>query len=579
MPKTQFSDQLHAMKYRGQREDFEESVNRFAFGLADNGPHYHAIRDICLPQRFCPGGRIQGAIGATRQTTAFNCYVSGTIADSIGDEGSNDAIMDRLKEAALTSRLGGGIGYDFSTLRPRGSRVRRIESNATGPVSFMEYFNAMGLGISSSGHRRGAQMGILRVDHPDIEEFVRAKQAPGALEGFNISVAVTDEFMEAVYADKLFALRFGGEVDHEIRANDLWHKIMRATWDWAEPGVFYVDTVNRMNNLRYCEEIAATNPCGEQPLPPYGACLLGSFNLPAYLKNDVNFPRAHEGGLQQVTYYFDFDQLRIDVAPIVRAMDNVNDKSLYPLSKQRSEALSKRRMGLGVMGLANAGEALGHAYGSPGFLEFEAKVLEVIRDEAYRASAQLAAEKGPFPLYDERYLDGAFVQRLPDDVKVLIKKHGIRNSHLTSIAPTGTISLCADNVSGGIEPVFSYTTQRTINTPDGPQVVEIGDYGAEQLGVRGKLTADVTPQEHVDVLVMAQKYVDSAVSKTCNTTGQTPWDDFLGIYAQVHRGGGKGCTTFNRDGKRTALLTEAKKDVAEGQSCEIDLATGRRDCA
>jgi ribonucleoside-diphosphate reductase alpha chain len=571
MPRTEFSDQLHAMKYRGLNENFEESVNRFAFGLADDGPHYHAIRDICLPQRFCPGGRIQGAIGATRQTTAHNCYVSGTIADSIGDEDSKDGIMDRLKEAALTSRLGGGIGYDFSTLRPRGARVRRIESNATGPVSFMEYFNAMGLGISSSGHRRGAQMAILRVSHPDIEEFVYCKQKPGALEGFNISVAVTDKFMEAVYADGLFMLEFGGVNDHEVRALDLWNKIMRAAWDWAEPGVVFIDAMNSWNNLYYCEKIAATNPCSEQPLPPFGACLLGSFNLPQYLT-----PTAERAPQRQ--YYFDFLQLRADIAPIVRAMDNVNDKSLYPLAAQRNEALSKRRMGLGVMGLANAGEVLGHPYGSPGFLAFEAEVLQVIRDETYRASALLAAQKGSFPLYDaEKYVAGRFIQTLPDDVRSLIKKHGIRNSHLTSIAPTGTISLCADNVSGGIEPVFDYVTRRIVNTPDGARTVEIDDFARGQLGILGKLSAEVTPQEHVDVLVTAQKYVDSAVSKTCNTTGETPWDEFLGIYSQVYKGGGKGCTVFNRDGKRTALLTTVKPD--EGASCEIDPATGRRDCA
>lgn len=574
MPKTQAADQLHAMKYRGLNEDFEESINRVAFGLADNGHHYHALRDVMLPQRFCPGGRIQGSIGATRQTTGFNCYVSGTIADSIADPGG---IMDRLKEAAITSQMGGGIGYDFSTLRPRGYRVRKIESEATGPVSFMEYFNTVGLGIASSGHRRGAQMAILRCDHPDIEEFIRAKQKPGRLEGFNVSVAVTDDFMEAVYADKLFTLQFNGIPDHDVRAVDLWQKIMRATWDWAEPGVFFVDTVNRMNNLWYCESIYATNPCGEQPLPPYGACLLGSFNLAAYLKDNglrpVNEPR----------YYFAFDQLKADIPVIVRGMDNVIDRTLYPLPAQADEAKKKRRMGLGVMGLANAGEALGYHYGSEQFLAFEAKVLEIIRDECYRASVELAKQKGAFPLFDtEKHLQGAFIKTLPDDIQDGIKKHGIRNSHLTSIAPTGTISLCADNVSGGIEPVFSYVTERPVNTPSGQVLTKVGDYAYEQLNIKGKVTADVTPDEHVKVLLTAQKYMDSAVSKTCNTTGKTPWEDFVGIYSKVYAGGGKGCTTFNCDGKRTALLTASKDEKQAGevaQSCEIDPQTGRRDCA
>lgn len=579
MPRTKAADDLHAMKYRGaSNEDFEESVNRISFGLADNGHHYHALRDVMLPQRFCPGGRVQGSIGATRQTTALNCYVSGTIADSLGDEGG---IMDRLKEAALTSKLGGGIGYDFSTLRPRGYRVKKIETDATGPVSFMEYFNTVGLGIASSGHRRGAQMAILRVDHPDIEEFIRAKQKPGALEGFNISVAMTDEFMEAVYGDQLFALRFAGVPDKEVRAVDLFQKIMRATWEWAEPGVFFIDTVNKMNNLWYCEEIVATNPCGEQPLPPFGACLLGSFNLPQYLVKTPDYEDGRPRLVGEPTYYFNYDLLRNDIPAVVRGMDNVLDKTLYPLEAQAVEAREKRRMGLGVMGLANAGEAMGHPYGSKGFIEFEAKVLEVIRDECYRASAVIAGQKGPFKKYSaDQYLNGRFIATLPEDVRALIAKNGIRNSHLTSIAPTGTISMCADNVSGGIEPVLFHSVKRPIHTPAGKVEVVIEDYGSAFLGVKGKLSGDVTAQEHVDVQVTAQRYVDSAVSKTCNVTGAIPWDDFVGIYSQVHRGGGKGCTTYNRDGKRGALITASAPQTSDdGPSCEVDLETGRRDCA
>lgn len=589
-PQTAEADALHAMKYRSRGEDFEESVNREAFGLADGHAHYHQLREVLLPQRFCPGGRVQGSIGATRQTTAHNCYVSGTIEDSLVD--GDGSIMRRLVEAAQTSKLGGGIGYDFSTIRPRGSLVKRIETDATGPVSFMDYFNTVGLGIASSGHRRGAQMAVLRVDHPDVEEFVRCKQKPGALEGFNVSVAVTDAFMEAVANDKLFELTFGGQSHRDVRAVDLWQAIMRATWDWAEPGVFFVDTVNRMNNLWYCERIAATNPCGEQPLPPHGACLLGSFNLPKYLRKisthlvtareyvEVERARAGLTVVEPVRYDFDFDLLKRDVPVVARGMDNVTDRSRYPLPRQLEEAKSKRRMGLGVMGLANAGEALGHAYGSPGFLDFEAKVMEVIRDECYRASVALAKEKGPFPLFDsERYLAGKFIATLPEDVRAGIEEHGIRSSHLTSVAPTGTISMCADNVSGGIEPVFAYATKRPVNTPSGRVESVVEDYGARFLGVRGKLSADVTPEEHVAVLVTAQRYVDSAVSKTCNVTGATPWDEFVGIYSAVHAGGGKGCTTFNRDGRRVALLTDSAPATADdGPSCAVDLVTGKRDC-
>lgn len=582
-PRTQAADDLHAMKYRSPGEDFEESVNRFAFGLADDGHHYHEIRDVCLAQRFLPGGRIQGAIGATRQTTAFNCFVSGTIEDSLVE--GEGAIMRRLLEAAATSKLGGGIGYDFSTIRPHGDRVKKIETYATGPVSFMEYFNTVGLGVASSGHRRGAQMAVLRVDHPDIEVFVNAKKKKGALEGFNVSVAVTDAFMDAVANDALFPLKFGGTVYREIRAVDLWEKIMRSTWDWAEPGCLFIDTVNKMNNLWYCETIAATNPCGEQPLPPHGACLLGSFNLVQYLRpnvplsdRDAKWVAENEG---RPAYYFDFDQLRADIPTIVRAMDNVTDRTNYPLPAQKAEALAKRRMGLGVTGLANALEACGHVYGSPGFLALEAQILEVIRDETYRASTALASEKGAFPLLDKTlYLEGEFIKTLPDDIRVAIARDGIRNSHLTSIAPTGTISLCADNVSSGIEPVFSYATKRTINAPDGPILSTIGDYGAEFLGVRGKLAADVTADEHVAVLVTAQRYVDSAVSKTVNVTKKTPWDAFTGIYRKVYEGGGKGCTTFNADGSRMALLVaESPKNEGEGGTCAIDPESGRKDCA
>lgn len=572
MPKTKEADDLHSMKYRGRNEDFEESMNRIAFGLGDGPKHYHELREVLLPQRFCPGGRIQGAIGASRRTTAFNCYVSGTIADSIGTEGSDDAIMDRLKESVITSKLGGGIGYDFSTIRPRGDGVLSIESTATGPVSFMEFFDVTGRGIASAGHRRGAQMAILRVDHPDVEEFVRCKQVPGALEGFNVSVAVTDEFMQAVHSDDLFKLRFGGRVYREVRALDLWQKLMRSAWDFAEPGVFFVDAVNKMNNLHYCETIAATNPCGEQPLPPFGACLLGSFNLVQYLTK-------RSGTDSTVPYDFDLDLLRHDVPIVVRGMDNVVDRTIYPVSAQAREARDKRRMGLGIMGLANAGEALGLPYGTPTFLAFMEEVLRTIRDESYRASSMIAAEKGSFPLFDaDKYLAGRFIQKLPDDVLASIRKHGIRNSHLTSIAPTGTISLCADNVSSGIEPVFAHSVKRKVLTPTGKVDVEIGDYGVERLGIRGKTSAEVTAQEHVAVLTHAQKWVDSAVSKTCNVTGDMPWDDFVGIYAEVHRRGGKGCTTFNRDGKRTALLSAAPPTSDDGPTCEINPITGQRSC-
>lgn len=567
-PKTEAADSLHAMKYRSVGEDFREAMNRVAFGLKDSDKHYHELRQILLHQRFCPGGRIQGAIGASKEVTGYNCFVSGTISDSfVSGHGS---IMDRAKEAAATMRMGGGIGYDFSTLRPRGDLITKLQSQSSGPVSFMHIFDAVCLATSSSGHRRGAQMGILRVDHPDVEEFVRAKQNTNSLLGFNISLAITDEFMERVIDGGDFDLRFGGRKYRTINAAELFEKIMRSTWDYAEPGVIFIDTINKQNNLWYCEQIAATNPCSEQPLPPFGACLLGSFNLVKYVKEDLP-------GI----FSIDTDLLRNDIPIVVRGLDNVIDRTRYPLAEQRSEALSKRRMGIGVMGLANALEACGASYGGRDFLLEQDRILALIENGCYEASAELAREKGAFPLFDaERYLMGRHIQDMPDDIHDLIRKYGIRNSHLTSIAPTGTISMCADNVSGGIEPVFAYSITRQINTPSGPKMAEVEDYAKAFWGVSGKLAKDVTVEEHIAVLTAAQRHVDSAVSKTVNMTSTMPWESFKALYRQAWENGCKGCSTFNSDGKRLALLVASDTDVSEEPvACyATDPTTGQREC-
>jgi len=569
-PQTQAAELIDSMKYRERGEDFREAINRVAFGLKDSDEHYKSLREVLLGMRFIPAGRIKNAIGAIRKTTPYNCYVSGTIEDSFTDE--NGCIMARAHEAAATMRMGGGIGYDFSTLRHRGAEIGGIGSHSSGPVSFMHIFDAVCLATSSSGHRRGAQMGVMRVDHPDIEEFIRAKQNTTALLGFNISVAITDEFMEAASANKPFTLRFASRAVREIDAAALMEKIMRSTWDWAEPGVLFIDQINRMNNLYYCEKIAATNPCGEQPLPPFGACLLGSFNLTKYLLGTM----ADQEGRGQ-PWRFDWEQLTHDIPIIVRAMDNVVDRARYPLTEQKVEAHNKRRMGLGIMGLANCAEAQGLAYGSKEFVEFEERVLRLILNESYRASSDLAREKGSFHYFDSvKYCKGKFFATLDKDVQELIAKQGLRNSHLTSIAPTGTISMSADNVSSGIEPVFAYKITRPVNTPEGAQIFEIEDYGAKFLGIRGKLARDVTADEHLAVLLAAQKYMDSSVSKTINMTGQMPWEDFKAIYSRAHAGGAKGCTTFNSDGKRMALLSES---ADEAIACKLDTETGQRDCS
>lgn len=570
-PQTEFSDNLHGMKYRGPGEDYREAMNRLSFGLRDSDDHYHGLRKITLPMRFLFGGRIQSAIGALRQVTPYNCFVSGTIADSFVD-GPN-SIMAAAHEAAATMRMGGGIGYDFSTLRPRGDLIRRLQSHSSGPVSFMRIFNEVCLCTSSSGHRRGAQMAVFRVDHPDIEEFIRAKQNPTELTGFNLSIAVTDEFMEAVLSGRGFDLRWGGSVYRTIDAAALWEMIMRSTWDWGEPGIIFIDRVNYFNNLWYCEQIAATNPCGEQPLPPYGACLLGSWNLCQYL---VPAPGVRSAG--DPRWAIDLDQLREDIPTVVRAMDNVVDRAIYPLPQQKAEAITKRRMGMGVAGLANALEATGRPYGSDVFLEAQDELLGLITAEAYRASALLAKEKGAFPLYDEeKYLRSNFIKTLPEDVVDLIKQHGIRNSHLTSIAPTGTISMTADNISSGIEPVFSYEVIRTVKTPDGEWKGPVPDYGASVLGVRGRLADEVSAKEHVEVLACATKHVDSSVSKTINMDGRVMrWEEFKDIYRLAWELGCKSCTTFNKSGKRMALLQAGGEE--EGASCQVG-EDGRMECA
>lgn len=564
-PKVPESDAQHASKYRGPGESFEEACNRVSSVLAPR-EHYKPLREILLDMRFLPGGRIQSAIGSARHVTPYNCFVSGTIGDSLRD--GDSSITKRLDEALATLQKGGGIGYDFSTLRFRGAEIRKLHTHSAGPIPFMGIFDAACRCISAAGHRRGAQMGVLRVDHPDIEEFVHAKQKEGSLEAFNISVAITDEFMRAVKSGELFWLRFGGQNIRQVDARALWEKIMRSTWDWAEPGVLFIDRINDMNNLSYCERIAATNPCGEQPLPPFGACLLGSFNLVKYL-------RVYDhGGIDGLV--FDEDQLAADVPRVVRAMDNVVDAATYPLWEQEQEAKNKRRMGLGITGTANAIEALYCRYGDDEFLWHLRRILTLIRDSAYRASIELAKEKGPFPFYDSRYQDSKFVKTLPADIQEGIRKHGIRNSHLLSIAPTGTISLCADNVSSGIEPVFAYEVDRAIIGPDQVQRIHrFEDYGVKFLGVRGKVSSEVTAAEHLAVLSTAQELVDSAVSKTCNVDVTMPWEEFKNIYFQAWESGCKGCTTYNKDGKRGAVLVEVKQP--EGV-CRIDPETGRKEC-
>jgi len=557
-PQNPACDTLHAQKYRLANEAFSEACSRQTAAMSDDEEHRRKYKNILLNQRFMPAGRVQAAMGSPREVTAYNCFVSGTIKDSM------ESIMSKATEAAETMRRGGGIGFDFSRIRPRGNRIVSLDSSASGPVSFMGIFDSVCETIVSAGHRRGAMMAVLRVDHPDIEEFIRAKRNENQLTNFNISVGVTDKFMECVRDNKSFTLQFEGQQYRTINAKALWDEIMRNNWDWAEPGVLFLDRINQENPLHYCETIEATNPCGEQPLPPYGACLLGSFNLVKYVTEER----------------FDFSQLVKDIPHVVRAMDNVIDRTCYPLVEQEVEAKTKRRMGLGVTGLANCLSMCGYQYGSTTSKRFTRKILKTIMCEAFSASSDLAVEKGSFELFDaDKYLSSDYIARLPEDIKLKIKKQGIRNSHLTSIAPTGTISFTADNVSSGIEPVFQHELDRTVQTEVGPQIVRLKDYAYDKYGIKGETTDDLSVDDHLDMQIAVQPFIDSAVSKTINVGSGVSFEEFKDIYSKAWKGKLKGVTTFRLDGKRYGILNKIEPEALEGSACFIDPETGQKECS
>ena len=505
-----------------------------------------------------PAGRVQAAMGSPRDVTAYNCFVSGAIEDSM------HSIMERATQAAETMRRGGGIGFDFSRIRPNGDRIVSLDSSASGPVSFMGIFDAVCQTIMSAGHRRGAMMAVLRIDHPDIEEFIRAKRNDNVLNNFNISVGVTDQFMECVQQGKIYSLKFNGQTYRTINARALWDEIMRNNWEWAEPGILFIDRINEENPLWYHETIEATNPCGEQPLPSYGACLLGSFNLVKYVDME--------------TKKFDFNTFKKDVPHVVRAMDNVIDRTSYPLGEQEVEAKTKRRMGLGVTGLANCLSMCGYSYGDAIGRRFTRKVLKTLMCESYSASADLAEEKGPFPAFKkDKYLQGKFISRLPEEIRKKINTNGIRNSHLTSIAPTGTISFTADNVSSGIEPVFQYELDRTVQTKEGSKIVRLRDYAYNTYQIKGETTDELSVDDHLNMQIAVQPFVDSAVSKTINVGSSVSFDDFKDIYLKAWKGNLKGVTTFRLDGKRYGILNKIEPEE-EGAACFIDPDTGQREC-
>ncbi len=560
---TDISRQIWDIKYRLKAPDgtpvdadIESTWARVALTLAQaekpEGRRTHALdfAQALAGHRFLPAGRIIAGAGTDRSVTLFNCFVMGTIPDSM------DGIFSGLREAALTLQQGGGIGYDFSTLRPKGAPVKGVGADASGPVSFMDVWDAMCRTIMSAGSRRGAMMATLAIDHPDIEEFIAAKQTRGRLTNFNLSVLVSDAFMDAVQHDAQWNLIFGERIHKTVRARDLWDRIMRATYEYAEPGVIFIDRINAENNLAYCETIRATNPCGEQPLPPYGACLLGSINLAKLVKNPFG-DDAH----------VDLDELAALTKTAIRMLDNAIDVSRFPLDAQRAEAQAKRRIGLGVTGLADALIFCRSRYGSAESLVLIETWLSTLSHAAYAASAELAKEKGAFPLYDAaEYLARPHIQSLPQDIRDVIAAHGIRNALVTSIAPTGTISLLAGNVSSGIEPVFAYSYRRRVLQPDGTRTEEnvedyayrlfrerFGDAALPDYFVNAQM---LTPDDHLRVQAAAQKYVDSSISKTINLPAEISFDGFKDVYLSAYEMGCKGCTTYRPNSVTGAVLEE-----------------------
>ena len=570
---TEISRHIWDSKYRFRDGDVvhdetvDDSWRRIARTLAgvekDNWSQweqrfYEALRDF----RFLPGGRIQAGAGTGRRVTLFNCFVMGTIEDSM------DGIFDGLKEGALTMQQGGGVGYDFSTLRPQGAQAKSVGTVASGPVSFMRIWDAMCATLLSTGARRGAMMATLRCDHPDIEAFIDAKRDSHVLRHFNLSVLVTDAFMDAVRRDDDWALVFPAEdgaaagvetvmrpwsgqsaplrcrVYRRVHARALWDRLMRATYEYAEPGVLFIDRINQSNNLWYREHISSSNPCGEIPLPPYGACDLGSINLTAFV-HDAFSDKAR----------LDLDGVRNTAAVATRMMDNVIDASQFPLEKQAVQARGTRRIGLGFTGLADTFIMLGLRYDEEPARQLAANIMQAICHTAYRTSIALAREKGAFPFFErEKYLQGKFIQGLPHDIQDDIARHGLRNSHLTAIAPTGTISLLANNISSGLEPVYQFSLTRRVLELDGRYTEHpLTDYamhrwreqrGAEKPSSAFVDTRALSPAAHLGMQAALQPFVDNSISKTINVPRDHRFEDFKEIYQQAYHLGLKGCTTF-----------------------------------
>jgi ribonucleoside-diphosphate reductase alpha chain len=570
-------------KYRFNGEDDPRATKyRVANGIYANDPEFLDNGFACMDSNlWVPAGRILAGAGTPKRVTLINCYVNERMSDSM------EGIMSALTNAALTQQQGGGIGTGFSSLRPRGAKVKRTMSVSSGVIPFMGMWDSMCRTIRSSGSRRGAMMATLHIDHPDVIEFIHAKESKGVLENFNMSVLVSDAFMEAVAQDDDWDLGFEVEpaefdpvtvkerdgkpwyVYKRMKARELWGDLQRTTFEFSEPGVIFIDHVNDWNNLGYCEYIDVTNPCGEQPLPPHGDCNLGAVNL-AKIVNDPFTKHAE----------IDFDNLKFATSVGQRFLDNVIDVSLYPLALQKEEALEKRRTGLGITGLANMLQFLQVRYGSDQSLTVIEKVMKTMRDECYRTSVGLAQERGVFPAFDkDKYLERPFIKKLPKAIRESIAEHGIRNGVLMTIAPTGTTSIFADNVSSGIEPTFAWRHRRKVRQDDGESWVEydVEDYGYQMFReVKGEPQVDgdgmpinlpsfmvtapeLAVREHLLVQAAAQKFVDSSISKTINCPQSMTFDEFQDVYQQAYDLGCKGCTTYRPSAVRGSILSLKKK--------------------
>ncbi len=601
---TDIARHIWSTKYRWQGDGqsaeagIEDSWRRVAGAVAsvetgDRALWQQRFFELLQDFKFLPGGRILAGAGTGHRVTLFNCFVMGLIDDSM------EGIFEALKQGALTMQAGGGVGYDFSTLRPRGSIAQASLRIASGPVSFMQIWDSMCATLLSTGARRGAMIASLRCDHPDIIDFIEAKRDPALLRHFNLSVQVTDALMQAVEDDADWPLLFPADalssdpqaeiimrqwpgysepvacrVIKRMPARELWQRIMQATFDSAEPGVLFVDRINALNNLAYRETISTTNPCGEIPLPPYGACNLGSINLPRFIVKPFTAGAS-----------IDLTGIEQTAGVATRFLDDVIDCSAFPLDEQAEQARGSRRIGLGITGLADALIMLGLDYADPAARDQAALIMQTVCHAAYRSSIELAGEKGAFPFFEQQpYLNSRFIQSLPPDIQQAISQHGIRNSHLTAIAPTGTISLLANNVSSGIEPVFDFRHRRRVLNRDGDyQSFELEDYAYSTWAETGNDPSQLPrvfvdarslpPEAHLLMQSRLQAHVDSAISKTINVPQDYPFEDFQDLYRQAFTQGLKGCTSFRPNPISGQILSSDKDNASrpvEPHCCNIE---------